>query len=326
MMTSFLRRALPRCAFPLPVLLVLLSSPALAQDRLRTMPGYDRFQQVGLQIPGSVVSGAINAIWDEDGRAFRYQRDTRPAVRVGLLAGQQPARVLPRPQPLDLSAPTAAASAASRRKAAKRSARSTAQASWVYGEELGQNTAMWWSPDGRRLAYYGFDESRSRLLPAAGPDEAAEHGSTSRRTRRPASPTPSSTSTCTTSTTGRTTKHRRARRQPFTNDVVGHYVYRVGWTPDGSEITLNRTNRRQNVMEFTACRSRRRAVPRDRARGVAAELDDQLAADPYWRTAALPLDLGADRLPQHLPVRPQRPAARHADDAPLRGRRHRARR
>jgi dipeptidyl-peptidase-4 len=30
-------------------------------------------------------------------------------------------------------------------------------------------------------------------------------------------------------------------------------VYRVGWTPDGSEVTFNRANRRQNTMEFTAC-------------------------------------------------------------------------
>ncbi len=41
--------------------------------------------------------------------------------------------------------------------------------------------------------------------------------------------------------------------QPFTDDVVGHYVYNVGWSPDGSRLTFNRTNRRQNVMEFTAC-------------------------------------------------------------------------
>ena len=33
-------------------------------------------------------------------------------------------------------------------------------ASWVYGEELGQRTAMWWSPDGTKLAYYRFDESK----------------------------------------------------------------------------------------------------------------------------------------------------------------------
>jgi dipeptidyl-peptidase-4 len=41
--------------------------------------------------------------------------------------------------------------------------------------------------------------------------------------------------------------------QPFTNDVIGHYVYNIQWTPDGSEITVNRTNRKQNIMEHTAC-------------------------------------------------------------------------
>lgn len=33
-------------------------------------------------------------------------------------------------------------------------------ASWVYGEELGQTTAIWWSPDSTRVAYYRFDESQ----------------------------------------------------------------------------------------------------------------------------------------------------------------------
>ena len=33
-------------------------------------------------------------------------------------------------------------------------------ASWVYGEELEQTTAFWWSPDGKKLAYYRFDESK----------------------------------------------------------------------------------------------------------------------------------------------------------------------
>ena len=40
---------------------------------------------------------------------------------------------------------------------------------------------------------------------------------------------------------------------PFTNDVVGHYVYRIEWSPDGSALTLHRTNRRQNINEFAAC-------------------------------------------------------------------------
>src|SRR5207237_2533361 len=32
-------------------------------------------------------------------------------------------------------------------------------ASWVYGEELFQNTVMWWSTNSQKLAYYRFDES-----------------------------------------------------------------------------------------------------------------------------------------------------------------------
>ena len=30
-------------------------------------------------------------------------------------------------------------------------------ATWVYGEELDQTTAMWWSPDSKKLAFYSFD-------------------------------------------------------------------------------------------------------------------------------------------------------------------------
>ena len=35
-------------------------------------------------------------------------------------------------------------------------------ASWVYGEELAQKSAMWWSPDGKKIAFYRFDESNVR--------------------------------------------------------------------------------------------------------------------------------------------------------------------
>ena len=35
-------------------------------------------------------------------------------------------------------------------------------ASWVYGEELSQRTAMWWSPDSGKVAYYRFDERSVR--------------------------------------------------------------------------------------------------------------------------------------------------------------------
>ena len=40
--------------------------------------------------------------------------------------------------------------------------------------------------------------------------------------------------------------------KPFDNAVVGHYVYRIAWSPDGTELLLNRTNRRQNILEVVA--------------------------------------------------------------------------
>ena len=40
--------------------------------------------------------------------------------------------------------------------------------------------------------------------------------------------------------------------KPFDNTVVGHYVYNVAWSPDGTELLFNRTNRRQNILELVA--------------------------------------------------------------------------
>jgi dipeptidyl-peptidase-4 len=41
--------------------------------------------------------------------------------------------------------------------------------------------------------------------------------------------------------------------KPFDNTAIGHYVYNVSWSADGREVLLNRTNRKQNVLEFAAC-------------------------------------------------------------------------
>jgi dipeptidyl-peptidase-4 len=40
--------------------------------------------------------------------------------------------------------------------------------------------------------------------------------------------------------------------RPF-DSGVGHYVYNIQWRPDGRELLLNRANRRQQIVEFTAC-------------------------------------------------------------------------
>jgi dipeptidyl-peptidase-4 len=126
-------------------------------------------------------------------------------------------------------------------------------ASWVYGEELDQVTAMWWSPRGDRIGYYRFDESGV-------PDYYLQLGQTGLQSvmdveAYPKAGVPNPVVELFVYDLASRTSVRMDVRDglPFSDSVVGHYVYSVGWSPDGDEITFNRTNRRQNVMEFTAC-------------------------------------------------------------------------
>lgn len=273
----------------LPALLALLAVTALpltGQDRLRSMPGYDQYQKMRGQIAGAMKSGALVVQWVDDGKAFeytydgqRYRYDVASGERTeiegagqasGRFGGRRggPARgrqydsadspdgrfkAFYRDRNLWISNADGSNERALTTDGDAEARTKYGSASWVYGEELGQNTAMWWSPDGSKIAYYRFDESpvpdyflqleQTQLqstvdieaYPKAGVDnpivEVWVHDLAS----------------------GSRVKMDIRAGQPFTDDVVGHYAYRVGWTPDGSELTMNRTNRRQNIVEFVAC-------------------------------------------------------------------------
>lgn len=126
-------------------------------------------------------------------------------------------------------------------------------ASWVYGEELGQTTAMWWNPAGTRLAYFRFDESKV-------PDFYLTTDATKLQTTldveaypKAGVPNPVVDLYVYDVATRRSTRVDVRDGKPFTNDVVGHYAYGVRWSPDGSELLVHRTNRRQNILELTGC-------------------------------------------------------------------------
>ena len=55
--------------------LTVLSAAAGAQDRLKTMPGYEQYLRMSRQIPTALKSGTLAAAWTSDGKAVEYTRD-----------------------------------------------------------------------------------------------------------------------------------------------------------------------------------------------------------------------------------------------------------
>ncbi len=125
-------------------------------------------------------------------------------------------------------------------------------ASWVYGEELGQRTAMWWSPDSKKIAFYRIDESKvpDYFLPL---DQTKTQSRIDTEAYPKAGAANPVVDLCIYELESKKTVTVDARDgQPFDNACLGHYVYRVAWSPDGAELHFNRTNRLQNAMEFAA--------------------------------------------------------------------------
>lgn len=119
------------------------------------------------------------------------------------------------------------------------------RASWVYGEELDQDTAMWWSPDSRFLAFYRFDD---REVPAY----YLLSGLAELRTEvmrefypKAGDPNPIAGVKVLELSTG-------AVVAVDTGDDPEAYIYRIGFSPDGSALLFHRLNRRQDHLELVA--------------------------------------------------------------------------
>jgi len=281
-------------------LLFSMSSSLQAQDRLKSMPGYDQYIKMRAQIPGSVKSGAIMATWKEDGKSFDYTFDGKkytfdvskkkaieagdaPAPQQGGMQGmrggragrgQQAAGMGPRPERGRQW--TAALSPDHKLKAfysdrnfwisdsagTNKFAVTTegnekgrvkyGTASWTYGEELAQTTAMWWSPNSKKVAYYRFDESgmpdyflqykQLRLYDSVEVEPYTKVGA-----KNPV------VDIFVYDVNTKTKVQIDVRDgKPFDNSVVGHYIYGIEWINDGKELMFHRTNRLQNIMELCA--------------------------------------------------------------------------
>ena len=258
---------------------------AAAQDRLRTMPGYAQYTRMQPLIGSSVRLGSLNVTWVDDGKAFEYVQDGK-RMRYVIASKTATEVAAPQPQPqnpqrgggpargrqfeaasspdnalrafyrdrnLWLSKADGSGEKAITTEGSEKARTKYGTGSWVYGEELGQSTAIWWSPDSRRVAYYRFDESGV-------PDYFLQMDQTKLQSTvdieaypKAGVQNPIVDIYVYDVATGQSTKIDVRDGKPFTDDAVGHYAYRVSWSPDGTELLFNRTNRRQNIMEFVAC-------------------------------------------------------------------------
>jgi dipeptidyl-peptidase-4 len=271
------------------VALAFVYVPLGAQDRLPLMPGYDRYQRMTREIPGSVKLGSLSVRWKDDGSSFEYAWNGKRYVfdvasRHATETGDAPAPVgggrggrgggvgpergrqfdsaespdktlkaFYKDRNLWLSATDGANPVAITTDGSEKDRTKYGTASWVYGEELSQRTAMWWAPDSKRVAYYRFDEKQVVDFYLQMNQTQVQDTLDVEAYPKPGKPNPIVDLFVYDVASKKSTRIDVRDGKPFDNTVVGHYVYNVAWSSDGREILLNRTNRRQNVLEFAAC-------------------------------------------------------------------------
>ena len=270
--------------------LVTATGAVEAQDRLKAMPGFARFQEKSREIPGSFKSGSLTVTWRDGGKAFEYRKDDKalrydiasgkseeakpggppaePTGRGGRMGrgggvgrGQQSAslpspdgtlRASYRDRNLWIGDPNGLIELAVTTDGSEKDRIKNGKASWVYGEELNQNSAFWWSPDGKKLAYYRFDEGKVA-------DYYLQLDQGKVQDRLAVEPYPKAGSNNPIADlfvydlkAKKSVKVDVRDGKPFEDETIGHYVYNVSWSRDGSLLLFHRTNRRQNILELAA--------------------------------------------------------------------------
>lgn len=270
---------------------LLFVGDAFAQQRVNPTFSRQRFDEANKQVAESVKQGAIHVAWLDDGKAFEFSLDGKK-YRYDIATGEKKevdpnapppaAPATPSPRPYDLATPPRAtqfhttlapdakhlavclddnlwlcnlenhAETPITTDGSERKHIHYARANWAYGEELFQHTAMWWSPDSRKIAFYRFDESKcDEFFMALNQTQTLDTFSAV-RFNLAGMANPEVDLLVYDLNTGKTAKLDVRDGQPFDNSSVGHYVYDISWTKDGSELLFHRCNRRQNLMELCA--------------------------------------------------------------------------
>ncbi len=116
------------------------------------------------------------------------------------------------------------------------------QADWVYPEELDLDTAHWWSPDSRSIAYMQFDTAREPIYPQVSllnargvlePERYPQAGDPNADVR-----------------VGVVSATGGGTRWMDLGDTRGQLLARVVWAPDSRSVLAERLNRVQNKLDL----------------------------------------------------------------------------
>lgn len=264
------------------LILVLTFQLSYAQDKLKQMPGYERYQKISPQIRTSVKTGALTVKWSDDGSSFEYERDkklyrytvkTKTVAEIGDAPTPErrgmtgPARgrqfdfasspdgkwkAYTKDRNMYISAPDGSNAITITTDGNEQTQIKYGIATWVYGEELGQRTAMWWSPDSRKIAFYKFEEKdvkkyyvllnqlklQDSLEIEAYPKVGADNLPVNLMVYDV--------------DTKKLIEFDIRDGKPFKDGEPGTYIYGLSWTPDGKELLYHSTNRKQDIMEYRA--------------------------------------------------------------------------
>lgn len=253
-----------------------------AQDKLKNMPGYEQYQKMAPQIYSSVKSGAIAADWNEDGSSFEYvqsgklfrydvkkksttevgdaprlerQRNNRPARGRQFDSAVSPdgkVKAFTKDRNMYISNPDGSNIMAITTNGNEENQVKYGIATWVYGEELGQNTAMWWSPDNKKIAFYRFVEKDVKkyyvLLDQLSLYDSLEIEAYP-KVGEPNLPVDLMVYDL---ETKELIELDIRDGKTYDDGDLGTYIYDISWTPNGKELLYHSTNRRQNILELRA--------------------------------------------------------------------------
>ena len=246
------------------------------------MPGYEQYQKIAPQLRSAVKPGSLNVTWAEDSKSFEYAENgklqsfsvkTKKATEVGEIptperrAWNRPARgrqfdsaespdgkykAFTKDRNMYLSNADGSNEIAITTDGNEENQVKYGIATWVYGEELGQNTAMWWSPDGSKIAFYRFVEKDVKkyyvLLNQLSLYDSLEIEAYP-KVGEPNLPVDLMVYDV---ATKKMTELDIRDGKPYDDGDLGTYIYDLSWTPDGKELLFHSTNRRQNILELRA--------------------------------------------------------------------------